>query len=47
MLVSWVAPVDMRSTVICMRCSLLNAVWDAMGDQMVEAYSRIGRVTVL
>ena len=47
MLVSDVQPVAIRSAVFCVICNLCCAVCDAMGDQTVFAYSRIGRVIVL
>ena len=42
-----VHPVAIRSAVFCVVCSLLMFVLDAIGDHMVDAYSRVGRVTVL
>src|SRR5664279_4085530 len=42
-----VHPVAILRAVFCVICSLLMFVWDAIGDQMVLAYSRIGRVIVL
>lgn len=47
MFVSRVQPVAMRRALFCMICSLLILVCDAMGDQIVLAYSKMGRVMVL
>lgn len=47
MLVSSVHPVAVLSAVFCIVCSLFMFVSDVMGDQMVLAYSIMGRVIVL
>ena len=47
MLVSRVHPVIVLSAVFCCVCSLVVLVLDMMGDQIVLAYSRMGRVMVL
>ena len=47
MLVSCVHPVAILSTVLSIICSLSMLVSDALGDQMVEAYSSTGRVMTL
>ena len=44
MLVSCVHPVAILSAVFCIICSLSMLVSDALGDQMVEAYSSTGLV---
>lgn len=46
-LVSSVHPVMVRSAWFCIVCSLEMLVSDVMGDQIVFAYSIIGRVMVL
>lgn len=47
MLVSCVQPVAIRRALFWIVCNLLVLVSDMMGDQMVDAYSRRGRVIVL
>lgn len=47
MLVSRVQPVIVLSAWFCMVCSFVVLVSDMMGDQIVLAYSMIGRVIVL
>lgn len=47
MLVSRVHPVAVLSAWFWIVCSLVMFVFDVMGDQIVFAYSRIGRVIVL
>ena len=47
MFVSDVHPVAVLSAAFCMTCSLLMLAADAMGDHMVEAYSRAGLMTAL
>ena len=47
MLVSRVQPVAMRSALFWMICSFPMFVCDVCGDQIVEAYSRMGRVMAL
>ena len=47
MLVSRVHPVVILSAVFCIICSLSMLVSDALGDQMVEAYSSTRLVMVL
>ena len=46
-LVSCVHPVAILSVVFCIICSLSMLVSDALGDQMVEAYSSTGLVMAL
>ena len=46
-LVSLVQPVAMRSALFCIICSLLMLVCEIMGDQIVDAYSNMGRVMAL
>ena len=45
--VSIVRPVAILSAVLCVICSLLMFVSDAIGDHMVETYSSIGLVMAL
>ena len=40
-------PVIMRRALFCMICSLFMFVCEAIGDQIVDAYSSWGRVIVL
>ena len=47
MLVLCVHPVAILSAVFCIICSLSMLVSDALGDQMVEAYSSTGLVMTL
>ena len=47
MLVSCVHPVAILSAVFCIICILSMLVSDALGDQMVEAYSSTGLVMAL
>ena len=47
MLVSCVHPVAILRAVFCIICSLPMFVSDALGDQMVEAYSSTGLVMAL
>ena len=47
MLVSCVHPVAILRAVFCTICSLSMFVSDALGDQMVEAYSSTGLVMAL
>ena len=44
---SIVQPVAIRNALFCIVCSLSMFVGDVVGDQTVEAYSRMGRVIVL
>ena len=44
MLVSSVQPVEMRTAVCCIVCSLVIFVVDSMGDHIMEIYSTIGLV---
>ena len=44
MFVSAVQPVIIRSAVFCIVCSLFMFVCEAIGDQIVDAYSIIGNV---
>ena len=46
-LVSVVHPVAILSAVFCVICSLLMFVSDALGDNMLEAYSSMGFVVAL
>ena len=47
MFVSCVHPVSILNDAFCMTCSLLIRVEDARGDNMEEAFSRAGLITVL
>ena len=47
MFVSCVHPVAAFNAALCMTCSLLMLVEDAIGDHTEEAYSRAGLVTAL
>ena len=40
-------PVAILSAVFCIICSLSMLVSDALGDQMVEAYSNMGNLSML
>ena len=44
---SCVQPVAMRIALFCMICSLPMLVCDVCGDQIVDAYSRMGQVMAL
>ena len=45
MFVSYVHPVAVLNTALCMTCRLLLLVEDARGDHMEEVYSRTGLMT--
>ena len=45
--VSCVHPVAILNAALCMTCNLLMLVEDAREDHMIEAYSRVGLMTVL
>ena len=47
MLVSDVCPVAILKAVFCIICSLFICVCDTMGDQIVHAYSKRGRLSAL
>ena len=47
MFVSCVHPVAVLNAAFCTTCSLLMLVEDARGNNMEEAYSRAGLMTVL
>ena len=47
MFVSCVHPVAVLNAALCMTCSLLMLVEDAIGDHTEEAYSRAGLITAL
>ena len=47
MLVSAVHPVAILSALFCIVCSLVMLVCEIVGDQMEDAYSRMGRVIAL
>ena len=47
MFVSEVHPVAVLSAAFCILCNLSMLVWDAVGDHMVEAYSRTGLTMAL
>ena len=47
MFVSCVHPVAVLNAAICMTCSLLMLVEDALGDHTEEAYFRAGLITAL
>ena len=47
MFVSCVYPVAVLSAAFCMPCSLLMLVEDAIGDHMVETYSKACLMTAL
>ena len=47
MFVSCVHPVIILSAVFCTVCNLFSCVLDIVGDQIVLAYSSMGRVSVL
>ena len=46
-LVSFVQPVAILRAVFCMICILFILVSEAIGDHIVLAYSKVGRVMVL
>lgn len=45
--VSRVHPVAILNAAFCIACSFCMFVSDMMGDQIVDAYSRMGRVIAL
>ena len=47
MFVSCVHPVAVLNAALCMTCSLLMLVEDAIGDHTEEAYSRAGLITAM
>ena len=47
MLVSVVHPVAIRSALFCIVCSFSMFVGEIVGDHIVDAYSRMGRVIAL
>ena len=47
MLVSRVQPVMIRNAEFCIVWRLLIAVWEAMGDHIVDAYSSTGLMIAL
>ena len=47
MLYVCVHPVSILNAALCMTCSLLMLVEDAIGDHTEETYSRVGLITAL